>query len=1310
MKKLWPIVAEVNRIAEEYQKLTDEELKAKTNEFRYRLKMGETLDDLLPEAYAAVKDTCRRLVGKKWLVRGQEIEWNMVPFDVQILGAIVLHQGKIAEMATGEGKTLVATMPLYLNALEGKGVHLVTVNDYLAQRDCEWMGEIFKFLGLTVAAIYGGQTPEERRQAYLADITYGTNNEFGFDYLRDNMATDVWSVVQRPLHYAIVDEVDSVLIDEARTPLIISGSVGAPRNVYNELKPIVENLYKRQQELVREILAEGKALLDVDEERAGLQILRVHRGDPKNKELLELLTSQFWVKKLIERIEGQHEIDKTMSFVDQELYYTIDEKSHVVDITEKGRIFLSGGKDLDVAFKIHLMDELDEAINRMGEVKHAERFFTHHTVNGRANGFTPEGRLYLCGVTEPLTEAQAAAIEKLAEKMAQAPDLLPEGPKGERSARLRSLYLAAKKSEGLINGLSELGKKVLLNNADEDLRSAVEALEALFSLLRDQADIDGQDGVPRHQLERRRQLQNTLFVIDKQSGCPVGLTEQGRLAAAAALAGGNPLLVPLIFQLQTMLQREDADDKQIDYFEFSDDGAVLKAVSEKGRIALLGGDPDLYVLPDRSIVEERDRQIQLLLDRTLNQASYDYAARVQAVEQFEDDLQHIAHYIQAHSDRLDTFYRFETEKKQFILTPKAHAFYTDFAEQSEEIIAQLDKDLRRYAEQPEQIFAVQNSRYAGLNELELDRLLGAPYRQIEKQINTWLEEHRGRIDSPVALREELDKQLGSDLEQGFSLSRRFEEVQRVGLFFENLFRFLADEEAGDSEKRRMLRLYFDFAEPLQGDIRPGASLKFAGLSAAGMERLQSATLARRSVAETALREAAQDPEAIFELGPQGYPVGLKKAARTRLVDGLPFFSYSEGLKKFREEVLFLSAKKAQSAAELQSLLQKEKAQLRGKGYQFDERELNELLSLLHHPNAAVTPEEIENWFRRHFSRLPRQVLEQRRDRLWQNYTAVEERIQNISQLLRAYTLYHRDVDYVVKTPDESELRRHGGRPGQKAVMIVDQFTGRLMPGRRFSDGLHEALEAKEGVQVQAETQTLATITLQNFFRLYKKLAGMTGTAETEAQEFYSTYKLEVVVIPTHKPCIRIDYDDVIFRTKREKYNAIIEEALAMHEQGRPVLIGTISVEVSQHLSNLFTMRGIPMANWLQKGDVTRELESGRFHTVLNAKYHKSEAEIIAKAGLPGAITIATNMAGRGTDIKLAPGVAEKGGLHIIGSEKHEARRIDRQLRGRAGRQGDPGSSRFFLSLEDDLMRLFGSDRITSIMSSLGSMEEGERIE
>jgi len=485
------------------------------------------------------------------------------------------------------------------------------------------------------------------------------------------------------------------------------------------------------------------------------------------------------------------------------------------------------------------------------------------------------------------------------------------------------------------------------------------------------------------------------------------------------------------------------------------------------------------------------------------------------------------------------------------------------------------------------------------------------------------------------------------------------------------------------------------------------------LSDVGIERLAGDAIARLQIFDN-LADLLNDPdvdlEGIFDLNDQGYPIALKKSTRTHLVDGLPFFSYSDGLKKFRDELMHLGNKKAGSTAELQSLIAKSKAALRSKHIILDDREMSDLLSAVHSPSKVLSNEEIEHWHRLHFERQPRRLLETRRDRLWENYSQVEERIQNISQLLRAYTLYHRDVEYVVKTPEENELRRTGATRGQKAVMIVDSFTGRLMPGRRFSDGLHEALEAKEGVQVQAESQTLATITLQNFFRLYDKLAGMTGTAETEAQEFFSTYKLDVIVVPTNRPVIRIDHNDVIYRTKKEKYDAIIDEALEMHEQGRPVLIGTVSVDVSQHLSALFTARGIPLANWLKKGDVSKELESGRFHTVLNAKHHKSEAEIVSKAGLPGAITIATNMAGRGTDIKLAPGVVEAGGLHIIGSEKHEARRIDRQLRGRAGRQGDPGSSRFYLSLEDDLMRLFGSDRITSIMSSMGSMEEGERIE
>jgi preprotein translocase subunit SecA len=1321
LKKIDPIVEEVNRIAEEYEKLTDDELKAKTNEFRYRLKIGETVDDLLPEAFAAVKDTCRRLIGKSWLVRGQEIVWNMIPYDVQIYGGVVLHQGRIAEMATGEGKTLVATMPLYLNALEGKGAHLITVNDYLAQRDCEWMGEIFKFLGLTVSAIFGGQEPEERKRAYSTDISYGTNNEFGFDYLRDNMATDIWSVVQRPLFYAIVDEVDSVLIDEARTPLIISGSVGAPRNVYNELKPIVENLYKRQQELVKQLINEGKELLEKDEEQAGMMILRALRGDPKNKELLELLTSEFWVKKLIERIQGQFEIDKKMAVVDQELYYTIDEKSHVVDITEKGRIFLSGGRDLDVAYKIQLLDKLDAAVTHLGEIKHAGRFFMQNPVSGKCNGFTPEGRLALVNISEQVSEQTTQALDELASRLhnlAEQPDA-SSVKKVDRSSLLRGYYLPAKKMEGVINGLSESGRASLLKDGMSAVQEMVSAYEQLLALLVEQADVDSAPAVTRQQQERRKVLQNTFFVTDKQVGCPVGLTEQGRLALLVVHYGGNPLTVPTIFQLDAMLHAEDQDEKLLDYFEFSDDGSILKHISEKGRIALLGGDPDLYVLPDRGIVEERDRQIQLLLDRTLNQTTYDYAARVQAVERLETDIQDISLAIgnSGTPSEASAFYNLndsDSSFAQFRLTAKGRAFYTDFAEQTQQIVEQLDKDMRQFLVDPEKVFAVREERYIGLHEVELDRLLGASFKETEETIAQWQQTRSAAAEtSSVALREELDQYLGSSTQEGVSLSRRFEEIQRIAHIFENLFKFISRNDVSDAEKRRLLRRYFEFSETVKGSVAADASLGLAGLSAAGMERMAGQTIARLQIYDRLMAMQAENPadmEAILEFGENGFPVGLKKAARSLLMDGLPFFSFNEGLKKFREEMLFLSTKKVQTGQELQGLLPKEKAQLRGKHYLFDEREMNELLSALHHPGSVMTTEEIEHWFRQHFVRQPRQIMENRRDRLWRNYSLVEERIQNISQLLRAYTLYHRDIEYVVKTPEENELRRVGGSRGQKAVMIVDQFTGRLMPGRRFSDGLHEALEAKEGVQVQAESQTLATITLQNFFRLYRKLAGMTGTAETEAQEFFSTYKLEVVVVPTNREVIRGDFNDVIFRTRREKFNAVIDEALAMHEQGRPVLIGSISVDVSQHLSNLFAARGIPMANWLQKGDVSRELESGRFHTVLNAKYHKSEAEIVTKAGLPGAITIATNMAGRGTDIKLAEGIANKGGLHIIGSEKHEARRIDRQLRGRAGRQGDPGSSRFYLSLEDDLMRLFGSDRITSIMSSLGSMEEGERIE
>ncbi|HLP17446.1 MAG TPA: preprotein translocase subunit SecA [Bacteroidota bacterium] len=720
VKTMLPIVNEINQHFEEYQSLSDDDFKAVTAGFRARIAeavketdeelrtlreslatgdpavdrektftridelekewldiVKEELDALLPEAFAVVKETCRRLVGSSWEAAGSKITWDMVPFDVQLIGGIVLHQGKISEMGTGEGKTLVATLPLFLNALSGRGVHLVTVNDYLALRDSQWMGKIFEYHGLTVGCITSNMDPATRRIQYNSDITYGTNNEFGFDYLRDNMVITPDDMVQRGHFFAIVDEVDSVLIDEARTPLIISGPVDVDDQKFNEIKPTVERLVQMQKSFIAKIVGEAEKLV-TDEKKsneAGVLLLRAHRGDPKNKKLMKLF-SDGGIKKLMLDTENVYmaESNKRMHEIDDEMYYAIDEKNHSIDLTEKGREFLAGPAD-----------------------------------------------------------------------------------------------------------------------------------------------------------------------------------------------------------------------------------------------------KEMFVLPDIGTEESM----------------------------------------------------------------------------------------------------------------------------------------------------------------------------------------------------------------LEGDTTIGAEEK-----------------AKRKHAITAL------------------------------------------------------------------------------------------------------------------------------------YAERSERIHTVRQLLRAYALFEKDDEYVV-TEDGK-------------VMIVDEFTGRLLQGRRYSDGLHQAIEAKEGVTVERDTQTLATVTLQNYFRLYKKLAGMTGTAETEAPEFFEIYKLDVVVIPPNKPVVREDLEDVVYKTKREKYNALIAQIEELRTKRQPVLVGTTSVEVSETISRMLKRKQIP-------------------HNVLNAKQHQREAEIVANAGLPGAITIATNMAGRGTDIKLGPGVRESGGLAIIGTERHEARRIDRQLRGRAGRQGDPGQTQFYLSLEDDLLRLFGSERIAGIMDRLG-VEEGEVIQ
>jgi len=698
VKKLRPSIDRINQLFEPLSTKTDEELVDRTNELKefvinarnekenslssemdkqqrsHEILKAEqgALGLIMEEAFAMVKETSRRMCGSSWRVSGQEINWEMVPYDVQLFGAITLHNGKVAEMKTGEGKTLVATMPIYLNALTGRGVHVITVNDYLAQRDAEWMGEVYKRLGLSVGYILNSMDNFQRREMYQRDITYGTNNEFGFDYLRDNMALHRDDKVQRGHAFAVVDEVDSVLIDEARTPLIISGTIDAPVDeTFTTLKPGVQQLVKKQSQLVSDLVREAQKFLDNDDEdNAGLKLLQAQRGMPKNRQVMKIFQEPGMLK-LAQDIESIYTRDKKMQEVDDDLYFAVDEKSHVMDITEKGRSLLS-------------------------------------------------------------------------------PD-----------------------------------------------------------------------------------------------------------------------------------------------------------------------DPDTFIIPDLG---------ELLL---------------------------------------------EIEERQDLSS-------------------------------------------------------------IEKE---------------------------------------------------------------------------------------------------------------------------QEKEKAHQL----------------------------------------------------------------------------------HAERSGT-------------------------------------IHNFNQLLRAYTLYEKDVEYVLQ---------------EGKVMIVDEFTGRVLPGRRYSDGLHQALEAKENVRIERETQTLATITIQNYFRLYDKLSGMTGTAETEAEELGSIYGLDVTVIPTHRPISRDDKDDLVYKTKREKYNAAIDEIEDCHRRGQPTLVGTISVEISELLSRMLKRKNIP-------------------HNVLNAKQHKSEAEVVARAGQKGAVTIATNMAGRGTDIKLADGIKELGGLHIIGTERHESRRIDLQLRGRSGRQGDNGSSRFYLSLEDDLMRLFSSDRVAAIMDRMG-IEEGEVI-
>ena len=850
----------------------------------------EVLGEIMPEAFAVMKETARRfkenavveatatdldrelaskydninIEGDKvrynnsWMAGGNMITWDMVHYDVQLFGGIVLsgnlkkqdkeQRGYVAEMATGEGKTLVATLPVYLNALAGNGVHVVTVNDYLAKRDSEWMGPLYNFLGLTCDCIDKHEpNSKDRRAAYNADITYGTNNEFGFDYLRDNMTRDYEELVQRKKHYfALVDEVDSVLIDDARTPLIISGPVPHGEDQeFLQLKPDVVRLVEVQKRLVSQCIAQSRRCLTSNSIEDGVapadQLLRAYRGLPKNTALIKLLSEE-GMKTILLNTEGRYmqSQSKEMHFIDND------------------------------------QTELDDKIN--------EKILDF---NEKIAGFNKE----------------LDSMSKL------------EGEKQQ------------KKKE-------EIGKEAI--NIGKDF-------------------------------------------------------------------------IPLIAKFD-----EQINDELVKY----DDVKFAKTLN------------DIVIC------------------------------------------------------------------------------YKNFA--------------------------------------YLVKLAGTTPAKTPKPFDEYCKEISERIKSHTA---------GSAEKQSC---------------IDNMLKLVQEESIAVSDDFRLTEL---------NNVNFG---KY-GLYFVIDEKLNTVDLTERGL-ET-LSQTYKDPN---------------------------FFV----LPKVEDEINEIN----------KSYLNDEEKDLK-------------------------------------ISELSREFSEK------------SERVHTVQQLLKAYTMFEREVDYVVI---------------DNKVKIVDEQTGRIMEGRRWSDGLHQAIEAKENVNVEAATQTYATITLQNYFRLYHKLSGMTGTAITEAGEFWDIYKLDVIEIPTNRPIARIDNNDLIYKTKREKYSAVIDEIEKLVAEGRPVLVGTTSVEVSELLSRMLTRKNIK-------------------HNVLNAKRHEQEAQVVREAGRAGTVTIATNMAGRGTDIKLGPGVKEAGGLAIIGTERHESRRVDRQLRGRSGRQGDPGSSQFFVSLEDDLMRIFGSDRIARVMDRLG-LQEGEVIQ
>lgn len=1377
VKKLWPLVVAINESFEDcakecgltnrlpeqgksYPPMTDAEksrvdafAKPKSEELKTRAReKGESLDDLLVEAFALMKLACWRKLGEAWTAGGNDIVWDMVPFDVQLMGGIALHRGNIAEMATGEGKTLVAILPMYLNALSGKGVHLVTVNDYLSKRDSEWMTPVFEYLGLTVGCIDKSEPhTAERRAAYACDITYGTNNEFGFDYLRENMAHEKDQLVQGDLNYAIVDEVDSILIDEARTPLIISGPVDRSTHMYDKLVPYVRDLVNKQVYLVNRLAGEAEKALGENEEdyEAGIRLVQCQKGAPKIKRFTRLRNVPSY-QRLSERVELEFMRDKRVAELEAELYFVVDERGFSVTLTDKGRETMSPENP---RYWI-----LPDIVEETSEVEGATEVTEVDRRRLEAMELMPDEevkRLKIkgCGVLtdeEKVELMRAVSCPGMDDPSRQA---VIDKVRGA-SHKVLDLAVKAIDAAGAVNPHE---RKRLLDLAYWKDR------ESLIERLRRAAAIPDAERIPL-----LRRLLSPAEGIAKLDGDPVADAENTLARLQDTLVTGEPLVLDTEFQERKLRRTDLPEDIQLEviralrwsHFDTEEMREQLERLVERldKRVAFLKKKiDDSLILPPPPPPPGENQEAPPPPPPPEKQAEEQVKACDAYTAQESEEILKILRRPKGgeFEERLEQIRPIQARAKARLdamaasLAPAMDINDADRAALRDAAPDPLDEELAVLQILQSEVFE-EKERAEFIRALWEPNLLPDERRARMERVRESARQraknvYQAVVDATVI--RENDRETFGSVE-----SRDLYDVEMTHR------KILLCPALVTEERDRLLRLHW---APATQDEKRQARIESAMKDI--HSRLATDTkLAREwfSGAQSS-KPNIPEPPAILQLAPfnpkarmtaDAYLADARKAVERLdtypaildalftlteedrktlpgLIEPLPDNRLREAKIKLcpglndEERLDILRAVHCPGLDdEVRAILiRRAKDKALARLTDPEEREAVESCTVLTDEDRRVLPTMdmpvwIEELQERKIRQCPylseeeagamikaiwmpefpddkrkaviHQAKELAKNRRRENFDKKAEELHNISQLLVAYMLKEKDVDYVVE---------------ENKVIIVDEFTGRKMPGRRWSDGLHQAVEAKEGVVIERETQTLATVTIQNYFRMYKKLAGMTGTAETEAGEFAHTYKMDVIVVPTNRAIQRADLDDVIYQTKREKYAAAIEEIARLHEMKLPVLVGTTSVEVSETLSRMLRRAGIS-------------------HNVLNAKNHLREAEIVREAGREGTVTIATNMAGRGTDIKLGPGVRDPrtytdengkqqewpGGLQILGTERHEARRIDRQLRGRAGRQGDPGSTRFFVSLEDDLMRLFGSDRLSKIMTKLG-MKEGEPI-